>query len=81
MKIDVRASHLLIKCDPNVLPKDSLAAYNKAITARNKILKGEDFGKLARQISDDPSAKENGGDLGYFTVLQMVYPSIFADQF
>jgi len=25
-------------------------------------------------ISDDPSAKDNGGNLGYFTALQMVYP-------
>lgn len=74
MKVDVRASHLLINCGTNVLPKDSLAAYNKALMARNKILKGEDFGKLSRQISDDPSAKENGGDLGYFTAMQMVYP-------
>ena len=34
----------------------------------------EKFGTAARALSDDPSAKENGGDLGYFTSMQMVYP-------
>ena len=37
-------------------------------------LKGADFGKLATEFSDDPSAKVNKGNLGYFTALQMVYP-------
>ena len=74
MKKDVRASHILIKCEPTDLPKDTLAAYNKAIAARNKILKGEDFARVAREFSTDPSAKDNGGDLGYFTSMQMVYP-------
>ena len=39
-------------------------------------MKGEDFNKVAGEkgVSDDPSAKDNGGDLGYFTALQMVYP-------
>ncbi|TND10052.1 MAG: peptidyl-prolyl cis-trans isomerase SurA [Bacteroidetes bacterium] len=32
------------------------------------------FGDAAKALSDDPSAKENGGDLGYFTSMQMVYP-------
>lgn len=74
MKKDVKASHILIKCDANALPKDTLAAYNKTIAARNRILKGEDFAKVAKEISEDPSAKDNGGDLGYFTSMQMVYP-------
>ncbi|MEY4110778.1 MAG: hypothetical protein RLZZ46_1133 [Bacteroidota bacterium] len=74
MKTDIHASHILIKCEPNALPKDSLAAYNKAIDARKRLLKGEPFAKVAKAISDDPSAKENGGDLGFFSSLQMVYP-------
>lgn len=73
-KIDVRASHILIKLDQNALPKDTLKAYNTIIALRNRILKGEDFAKVAREASQDPSAKENAGDLGYFTALQMVYP-------
>jgi peptidyl-prolyl cis-trans isomerase SurA len=74
MKTDIHASHILIKCESNALPKDSLAAYNKAIDARKRLLKGEPFAKVAKAISDDPSAKENGGDLGFFSSLQMVYP-------
>lgn len=75
-KQDVRASHILVKVGENALPKDTLEAYNKVMKIRQRILKGEDFNKVAREkgISDDPSAKDNGGDLGYFTALQMVYP-------
>ena len=84
---DIRASHILIRCDKNALPSDTLKAYNKAMDIRKKALaKGADFGALADQYSDDPSAKGmkatdqnparpgNHGDLGYFTVFDMVYP-------
>jgi peptidyl-prolyl cis-trans isomerase SurA len=74
MKKDVHASHILIKCPSDALPKDTLEAYNKAIGIRNRIVKGEDFAKVAKENSEDPSAKENGGDLGFFTAMQMVYP-------
>ena len=84
---DIRASHILIRCDKNALPSDTLKAYNKAMDIRKKALaKGADFAALADTYSDDPSAKGlkatadtparpgNHGDLGYFTVFDMVYP-------
>ena len=84
---DLRASHILIRCDKNALPSDTLKAYNKAMEIRKKaIAKGADFAALADQYSEDPSAKGmkatdqtparpgNHGDLGYFTVFDMVYP-------
>lgn len=74
MKEEVRASHILINVSPDADPKDTLAAFNKINEIRQKALSGENFDKLAKQYSQDPSAKTNGGDLGYFTALQMVYP-------
>lgn len=73
---DVHAAHILVKVSETALPKDTLEAYAKIMKIRARILKGEDFKKVASEkgISDDPSAVENGGDLGYFTALQMVYP-------
>lgn len=35
------------------------------IELRNRILAGEDFGKLAREYSDDPSVTANNGDMGF----------------
>ena len=71
---DVRASHILIKLSQDALPKDTVAVYNRMLKIRDMILKGADFNKVARDSSEDPSAKDNGGDLGYFTGMQMVYP-------
>ncbi|MBA3901998.1 MAG: peptidylprolyl isomerase, partial [Bacteroidetes bacterium] len=74
MKIEINASHILINLSETALPKDTLIAYQKAIKLRERILKGENFGEIAKSNSDDPSAKDNEGNLGYFTALQMVYP-------
>ena len=74
LKKDVHASHILIKVETDALPKDTLAAYNRILKIRDLIMKGADFAKVARDSSTDPSAKDNGGDLGYFTGMQMVYP-------
>lgn len=71
---DVKASHILIKVAQDALPKDTLVAYNRISKIREMIVKGADFGKVARDSSEDPSAKDNNGDLGYFTGMQMVYP-------
>ncbi len=71
---EVKASHILIGLKQNPEPADTLAAYNKIMGLRDRLQKGENFEALARQYSEDPSASMNGGNLGYFTALQMVYP-------
>ncbi len=74
MKSEVRVMHILISCDPNASPADSLNAFQKINRLRNMILKGKDFAKVAADSSDDKSAKDNGGDIGYISSLQVVYP-------
>ena len=71
---EVNASHIIVLADEFVTPADSLKAYNKAIEIRNQIINGKDFGEAAIEFSDDPTAKTNKGNLGYFSVLRMVYP-------
>ncbi|MCB0806805.1 MAG: peptidylprolyl isomerase [Bacteroidales bacterium] len=85
-KFDIRASHILVKVGPNAMPDDTLAAWNKVMAARKRIMAGEAFEKVAKEVSEDPSAQDrvnprnnqtipgNGGDLGYFSVFDMVYP-------
>lgn len=71
---EVKAAHILITVDENAAPADTLIAFKKISEIRQKALAGQDFGSLAAEYSQDPSAKENKGDLGYFSVFRMVYP-------
>lgn len=125
-KTEINASHILIKCPEDALPKDTIEAWQRINIIRN-ILAGKPvsktqlaeyeagvkknhfnkpvisandsqevmrylntlkdlaagknldrkkdvFTQVARLTSEDPSAKDNGGNLGYFTALEMVYP-------
>jgi peptidyl-prolyl cis-trans isomerase SurA len=71
---EIKASHILVTVSPEASPEDTLKAYAKIDAIRKRILEGEDFEKMARQFSEDPSVSINGGSLSYFTVLQMVFP-------
>lgn len=73
-KNELRARHILVRVRPDALPKDTLAAFTKLLEARKRIVAGEDFASIARKYSEDPSAKQNGGDLGWFKAFKMVYP-------
>ena len=70
---EIKASHILFSVDENATPEDTLKAYKQALEVRKRAISGEDFGKLAAEFSQDPSAKDNKGDLGYFTAFRMVY--------
>lgn len=75
LQTEVRASHILVQLPADPRPEDTLAAYKQAMKIKAEAAKDpESFTALARKYSDDPSVKRNGGDLGYFTALQMVYP-------
>jgi peptidyl-prolyl cis-trans isomerase SurA len=70
---EINASHILFSVDENAAPEDTLKVYKQALEVRKRAMAGEDFGKLATEFSQDPSAKDNKGDLGYFTAFRMVY--------
>lgn len=70
---EINASHILFSVDENAAPEDTLKVYKQALEVRKRAISGEDFGKLATEFSQDPSAKDNKGDLGYFTAFRMVY--------
>lgn len=71
---EINADHILFFAKSFADPSDTLRVYNKAISVRKEILNGADFNEMAKKYSDDPSAKENGGALGYFSAFKMVYP-------
>jgi len=75
----VHAQHiLLMTIDPSSRPPlplstNTVAAKRKQIEElRKRILAGEDFATLAKQFSEDPGSKPNGGELPNFSRGQMV---------
>jgi peptidyl-prolyl cis-trans isomerase C len=57
---EVRARHILVK------------TKEEADKAEARLKKGEDFAKLAEEISQDPGSAKEGGELGFFGENQMV---------
>jgi peptidyl-prolyl cis-trans isomerase C len=68
---EVRARHILFRADPNDKEAQA-AAEKKAQDVEAQLKKGADFAKLATELTEDPSGKADGGDLGFFTKEQMV---------
>jgi len=59
---EVRARHILVETE------------EEAKKAAGRVKGGEDFSKVAGEISKDPGSKTDGGDLGFFTKDRMVEP-------
>ncbi|HEM49013.1 MAG TPA: hypothetical protein ENO27_02265, partial [Caldithrix sp.] len=75
IKFEIKASHVLLKFgDKNGTPagRSKEDAEKLAISLVERIRNGESINSLAQEFSDDPSAKQNNGDLGYFTWGRMV---------
>lgn len=72
MKEEVRIAHILVSLPP--MQADSSVAYNKIDSIYKAITtKKADFAATA-VVSDDKGSKNNGGDIGYITSMQVVYP-------
>ncbi len=68
---EVHARHILIRAAASD-EKASKEAEDKIKAVIARLNRGEDFAKIASEVTEDPSGKANGGDLGYFTKEQMV---------
>jgi len=70
-KEEIRASHILLRLNPEPTPADTLAAYTKAMNVISLVPK-YGFDTLATTYSEEQSASFNKGDLGYFSSGRMV---------
>ncbi len=68
---EFRVRHILFKADNEAQLAE---AFKKAQEMRARLVAGEDFAKAAEATNDDPEAKSNGGDLGWFAPQQREKP-------
>lgn len=59
----VKLSQILVKFD--VDPSREATALGQANSVVERLRKGEDFAKLAREFSQDPGSRDSGGDIGF----------------
>ncbi len=88
LKEDLEIGHILISFSgqnmdnpegmkKEVFPVDTLEAYKKAMQIRKRLLKGEDFSKVAEEVSNDRQFinKDQPGYLGWVTGMALI-PSL-----
>ena len=71
---EVNASHILLMVPNGPTPGQEDEVLKRIKVIREEIIAGKDFNEAAAEYSEDPSAKTNKGNLGYFTAFQMVVP-------
>ncbi len=72
MKENLHVQHILLNCPPGT---DTLVVYKKIDSIYKEIMAGHaTFESMAKGYSNDDGTKDNGGDIGYMTAMQYVYP-------
>jgi peptidyl-prolyl cis-trans isomerase C len=70
----VRARHILIRVPEDAEEKEKDELKKKAEGVLEKVRSGDDFARLASELSDDRGSKDKGGDVGFFPRGRMVKP-------
>ena len=61
-----RARHILIQIQPEADENTRKEAMERAQKAMERLQSGEEFGALAKELSEDPGSASQGGDLDFF---------------
>ncbi|MFM9909658.1 MAG: peptidylprolyl isomerase [Chitinophagaceae bacterium] len=70
---DIQVSHIYVQIPAEASPAIVLKAQEKINLAYNRLLKGEEFEKVAVALSEDPAISTNNGNIGYITAFVLPY--------
>jgi peptidyl-prolyl cis-trans isomerase SurA len=72
-KKDIHIAHIFVAAKMDATAEDVKKAQDKINAAFSQLQKGQDFGKVATDYSEDPSVAVNKGDIGYITAMVLPY--------
>lgn len=72
-KKDIHLAHIFVAVRKEATAEEAKKAQEKIKAAWDQLQKGNDFGKVAVEFSEDPAVSENKGDIGYITALVLPY--------
>ncbi len=75
-KKKARVRRILARVAPGATPADDAAAKARIEAAQARVKKGEDFGAVAREASEDLDTKDRGGEVGF--VAEGTFEDAFA---
>ena len=69
---EIRLAHVLVRVSPTGGSEAEDKAKAKVADVIKRVKAGEDFGQLAKTVSEDPGTKDNGGELGFIKKGEVV---------